>query len=111
MDFKVAGTRAGITGLQMDIKVPNITVDIMKEALEQARRGRLHILDKMYEALPAANTAISQYAPRIYTLQIPTDKIRDVIGPGAKVSRGTIEQTGVKIAVEDDDTSHVPPAE
>src|SRR6516164_6149486 len=97
MDFKVAGTRAGITGLQMDIKVPNVTVDIMKEALDQARRGRLHILDKMYEAVPTAKTAISQYAPRIYTLHIPTDKIRDVIGPGGKVIRGIIEQTGVKI--------------
>src|ERR1019366_3571563 len=89
MDFKVAGTRAGITGLQMDIKVPNITVDIMKEAL------------------PAAREAISQYAPRIYTLHIPTDKIRDVIGPGGKVIRGIIEQTGVKIDVEDDGTIHV----
>jgi polyribonucleotide nucleotidyltransferase len=66
----------------------------MKEALEQARRGRLHILDKMYEAMPTAKTAISQYAPRIYTLHIPTDKIRDVIGPGGKVIRGIIEQTG-----------------
>jgi polyribonucleotide nucleotidyltransferase len=111
MDFKVAGTRAGITGLQMDIKVPNITVDIMKEALEQARRGRLHILDKMYEAMPTAKTAISQYAPRIYTLHIPTDKIRDVIGPGGKVIRGIIEQTGVKIDVEDDGTIHVASAD
>ena len=111
MDFKVAGTRAGITGLQMDIKVPNITVDIMKEALEQARRGRLHILDKMYEAMPTAKAAISQYAPRIYTLHIPTDKIRDVIGPGGKVIRGIIEQTGVKIDVEDDGTIHVASAD
>src|ERR1039457_3139861 len=92
---------------EMDFKVPNITVDIMKEALEQARKGRLHILDKMYEALPTAKTAISQYAPRIYTLHIPTDKIRDVIGPGGKVIRGIIEQTGVKIDVEDDGTIHV----
>jgi polyribonucleotide nucleotidyltransferase len=111
MDFKVAGTRAGITGLQMDIKVPNITVKIMEEALEQARKGRLHIIDKMYEALPAARTAISQYAPRIYTLHIPTDKIRDVIGPGGKVIRGIIEQTGVKIDVEDDGTIHVASAD
>jgi polyribonucleotide nucleotidyltransferase len=107
MDFKVAGTRDGITGLQMDIKVPNVTLAIMKEALEQARRGRLFILDKMYEALPAPKTSISQYAPRIYTLNIPTDKIRDVIGPGGKVIRGIIEQTGVKIDVEDDGTVHV----
>jgi polyribonucleotide nucleotidyltransferase len=107
MDFKVAGTRAGITGLQMDIKVPNVTTAVMKEALEQARRGRLFILDKMYEALPSPRTAISQYAPRIYTLTIPQDKIRDVIGPGGKVIRGIIEQTGVKIDVEDDGTIHV----
>ncbi|MCU1235611.1 MAG: 3 exoribonuclease [Candidatus Solibacter sp.] len=111
MDFKVAGTRAGITGMQMDIKVPNITTAIMKEALEQARRGRLFILDKMYEAVPEANTQISQYAPRIYTLHIPTDKIRDVIGPGGKVIRGIIEQTGVKIDVEDDGTIHVASAD
>jgi len=111
MDFKVAGTRDGITGLQMDIKVPNITIAIMKEALEQARRGRLFILDKMYEAMPQANKAISQYAPRIYTLHIPTDKIRDVIGPGGKVIRGIIEQTGVKIDVEDDGTVHVASAD
>jgi polyribonucleotide nucleotidyltransferase len=111
MDFKVAGTRAGITALQMDIKVPNVTTAIMKEALEQARHGRLHILDKMYEALPQARTAMSQYAPRIYTLHIPTDKIRDVIGPGGKVIRGIIEQTGVKIDVEDDGTIHVASAD
>ncbi|MEO8593426.1 MAG: polyribonucleotide nucleotidyltransferase [Candidatus Solibacter sp.] len=111
MDFKVAGTREGITGLQMDIKVPNVTMKIMTEALEQARRGRLHILDKMYEAVPGPKTAISQYAPRIYTLHIPTDKIRDVIGPGGKVIRGIIEQTGVKIDVEDDGTIHVASAD
>jgi polyribonucleotide nucleotidyltransferase len=107
MDFKVAGTRKGITALQMDIKVPNVTTAIMTEALEQARRGRLFILDKMYEALPGPSANISQYAPRIYTLKIPTDKIRDVIGPGGKVIRGIIEQTGVKIDVEDDGTVHV----
>jgi polyribonucleotide nucleotidyltransferase len=111
MDFKVAGTREGITGLQMDIKVPAVTIAIMKEALEQARRGRLHILDKMYEALAEARKAISQYAPRIYTLHIPTDKIRDVIGPGGKVIRSIIEQTGVKIDVEDDGTVHVASAD
>jgi polyribonucleotide nucleotidyltransferase len=111
MDFKVAGTREGITGLQMDIKVPHVTVAILTQALEQARRGRLHILDKMYEALPEPRKAISQYAPRIYTLHIPTDKIRDVIGPGGKVIRGIIEQTGVKIDVEDDGTIHVASAD
>jgi len=111
MDFKVAGTHEGITGLQMDIKIPNITTAIMKEALEQARRGRLFILDKMYEAIPAPRASMSQYAPRIYTLHIPTDKIRDVIGPGGKVIRGIIEQTGVKIDVEDDGTIHVASAD
>src|SRR6201996_9433509 len=111
MDFKVAGTREGITGLQMDIKVPNITTAIMKEALEQARHGRLFILDKMYSAQNAASANISQYAPRIYTLHIPVDKIRDVIGPGGKVIRGIIEQTGVKIDVEDDGTVHVASSE
>ncbi|HJT86308.1 MAG TPA: polyribonucleotide nucleotidyltransferase [Bryobacteraceae bacterium] len=107
MDFKVAGTRDGITGLQMDIKIPNVTTTIMKEALEQARRGRLFILDKMQQALAQPKTNISQYAPRIYTMTIPQDKIRDVIGPGGKVIRGIIEQTGVKIDVEDDGTIHV----
>jgi polyribonucleotide nucleotidyltransferase len=111
MDFKVAGTRAGITALQMDIKVTNVTTVIMKEALEQARRGRLFILDKMYEAIAQPRSAMSQYAPRIYTLKIPTDKIRDVIGPGGKVIRGIIEQTGVKIDVEDDGTVHVASAD
>jgi polyribonucleotide nucleotidyltransferase len=111
MDFKVAGTRKGITGLQMDIKVPNVHASLLSEALEQARRGRLFILDKMYEALPGPSANISQYAPRIYTLHIPTDKIRDVIGPGGKVIRGIIEQTGVKIDVEDDGTIHVASAD
>ncbi len=111
MDFKVAGTQDGITALQMDIKVPNVTTAIMKEALEQARRGRLFILDKMNAALAAARADMSPYAPRIYTLQIPTDKIRDVIGPGGKVIRGIIEQTGVKIDVEDDGTVHVASAD
>ena len=111
MDFKVAGTREGITALQMDIKTPSVTTAILKEALEQARHGRLHILDKMYEALPQPKTSISQYAPRIYTMTIPQDKIRDVIGPGGKVIRGIIEQTGVKIDVDDDGTIHVASAD
>jgi polyribonucleotide nucleotidyltransferase len=102
MDFKVAGTRAGITALQMDIKVTGITTAIMREALEQARRGRLFILDRMHEALAAPRPHISAFAPRIVTIRIPTDKIRDVIGPGGKTIRGIIEKTGVKIDVEDD---------
>jgi polyribonucleotide nucleotidyltransferase len=101
MDFKVAGTRTGITSLQMDIKVTGITAQIMREAMAQAQRGRLFILDKMNEVLPEPRAKISDYAPRFYTLQIPTDKIRDLIGPGGKVIRGIIEQTGVKIDVED----------
>jgi len=111
MDFKVAGTRAGITALQMDIKVPNVTAAIMHEALEQAHRGRLYILDKMEEAIKQPRANMSQYAPRIYTINIPTDKIRDVIGPGGKVIRGIIEQTGVKIDVDDDGTVHVSSAD
>jgi len=107
MDFKVAGTKDGITALQMDIKVPNVTTALMKEALEQARQGRLHILGKMDEVIGAAREEMSPYAPRIYTTKIPQDKIRDVIGPGGKVIRGIIEQTGVKIDVEDDGTIHV----
>ncbi len=101
MDFKVAGTREGITALQMDIKVMGITPQIMREALQQARRGRMHILDQMDAVLPEARSAISEFAPRFYSLQIPVDKIRDLIGPGGKVIRGIIEQTGVKIDVED----------
>jgi len=101
MDFKVAGSRDGITALQMDIKVSGITPQIMREALAQAQRGRLFILDKMAEALPAAREKVSAFAPRFYTLQIPVDKIRDVIGPGGKMIRSIIEQTGVKIDVED----------
>jgi polyribonucleotide nucleotidyltransferase len=107
MDFKVAGTSDGITALQMDIKVPNVTPSIMKEALDQAKRGRLFILDKMVAAIEQPKAEMSQFAPRIYTTKIPQDKIRDVIGPGGKVIRGIIEQTGVKIDVEDDGTIHV----
>src|SRR5579864_58321 len=101
MDFKVAGTKEGITALQMDIKVGGITAQIMREALAQAQRGRLFILDKMDEVLTTHREKVSAYAPRIYTLQIPVDKIRDVIGPGGKMIRSIIEQTGVKIDVED----------
>ena len=101
MDFKVAGTRAGITALQMDIKISGLTSNIMREALEQARRGRLFLLDTMDAHLAAPRTEKSKHAPQIRTLQIPVDKIRDLIGPGGKVIRGIIEQTGVKIDVED----------
>jgi polyribonucleotide nucleotidyltransferase len=101
MDFKVAGTKDGITALQMDIKVAGITSQIMREALAQAQRGRLFILEKMDEVITEGRVKVSTYAPRIYTLQIPVDKIRDVIGPGGKMIRSIIEQTGVKIDVED----------
>ena len=102
MDFKVAGTVDGITALQMDIKVAGITTEIMRKALEQARVGRLHILQEMAETIGAPRTAISTFAPRIVTIKIPVDKIRDVIGPGGKMIRSIIERTGVKIDVEDD---------
>ncbi|HMF89695.1 MAG TPA: polyribonucleotide nucleotidyltransferase [Candidatus Angelobacter sp.] len=101
MDFKVAGTRKGITALQMDIKVMGITSKIMHEALEQARRGRLFILEKMEQVISSGRQDISSFAPRIYTLQIPVDKIRDLIGPGGKMIRSIIDQTGVKIDVDD----------
>ena len=102
MDFKVAGTATGITALQMDIKVAGITPEIMRRALEQARKGRLEILGKMQEALDGPRPNISAYAPRIVTIRIPVDRIRDVIGPGGKTIRSIIERTGVKIDVEDD---------
>jgi len=101
MDFKVAGTREGITALQMDIKVAGITAQIMREALSQAQRGRMFILDKMEEIVSEHRAKISDFAPRFYTVQIPTDKIRDLIGPGGKMIRSIVEQTGVKIDVED----------
>jgi polyribonucleotide nucleotidyltransferase len=107
MDFKVAGTKDGITALQMDIKVQNITTKIMAEALEQARRGRLEILEKMNAAISVPRPQLSQYAPRIYTTKIPTDKIRELIGPGGKVIKGIIDQTGVKIDVQDDGTVNI----
>jgi polyribonucleotide nucleotidyltransferase len=102
MDFKVAGTSSGITALQMDIKVPNVTHAILKEALEQARRARLFILDKMNATIDKPRNVLSPYAPRIFSMQIPTDKIRELIGPGGKVIRGIVEATGCKIDVEDD---------
>jgi polyribonucleotide nucleotidyltransferase len=111
MDFKVAGTPDGITALQMDIKVTGITTTVMREALEQARRGRMHILDKMREALATPRQNISVFAPRIVTIRIPVDKIRDVIGPGGKMIRSIIERTGVKIDVEDDGRVNVASAD
>ncbi len=102
MDFKVAGTREGITALQMDIKISGVTSTIMAEALEQAKAGRLHVLGKMLEALAEPRTTISAYAPHIYTVRINPQKIGELIGPGGKVIRGIIEETGVKIDVEDD---------
>src|SRR5215471_14320386 len=101
MDFKVAGTREGITALQMDIKIAGVNAQIMAEALAQAKKARLEILDIMEKTLSTHNTQISQYAPRLYKLQIPTDKIRDLIGPGGKKIKSIIEATGVKIDVED----------
>ncbi len=107
MDFKVAGTRAGITALQMDIKVLGISIPMMREALAQAKKARLEILDTMDKALSEARTEISAYAPRLYKLHIPTDKIRDLIGPGGKKIKSIIEATGVKIDVLEDGTVHI----
>jgi polyribonucleotide nucleotidyltransferase len=107
MDFKVAGTRAGITALQMDIKVGGVSVSLMRKALEQARRARLHILDIMDQTISTARPKMSVFAPRLYQLQIPTDKIRDLIGPGGKKIRAIIDATGVKIDVMDDGKVHV----
>jgi len=107
MDFKVAGTRAGITALQMDIKVGGVSVGVMRKALEQARKARLEILDIMDRTLTEHRGTMSQYAPRLFQLTIPTDKIRDLIGPGGKKIRSIIEATGVKIDVMDDGKVHV----
>jgi polyribonucleotide nucleotidyltransferase len=102
MDFKVAGTSEGVTSLQMDIKIAGITQDIMETALAQAKGGRLHILEEMGKALGEARTELGEFAPRIETIQIPTDKIRDVIGSGGKVIREIVETTGAKVDVNDD---------
>ena len=104
MDFKVAGTAQGVTALQMDIKVQGVTEQIMGDALEQAREGRLHILNEMNAALSAARVEVNAYAPRITTINIPRDKIREVIGTGGKVIRDICEQTNAKIDIEDDGT-------
>jgi len=107
MDFKVAGTRQGITALQMDIKVTGVSVGMMREALAQAKKARFHILDIMDPTLGAGRAQISTYAPHLYQLSIPTDKIRDLIGPGGKKIRSIIDATGVKIDVMDDGKVHV----
>jgi polyribonucleotide nucleotidyltransferase len=107
MDFKVAGTREGITALQMDIKITNVSPALMREALEQARKARLEILDKMCQVLAEPRKELSPYAPRIFTITIPTEKIRDLIGPGGKVIRGITDATGVKIDVNDDGTVNI----
>ena len=107
MDFKVAGTEEGVTSLQMDIKITSITEDIMKTALAQARDGRLHILREMAGAISTAREDVSQNAPRITVINIPKDKIREVIGPGGKVIREICETTGAKIDIEDDGTVKV----
>src|SRR5260370_861324 len=110
MDFKVAGTDQGITSLQMDIKIEGITEEIMKVALGQAREGRVHILGEMSKALTAARAELGEYAPRIETFKIATDKIREVIGTGGKVIREIVEKTGAKVNIDADGTFNVPSA-
>lgn len=107
MDFKVAGTANGVTALQMDIKITGITEDIMRKALEQAHGGRMHILGEMAKALDVTRTDLGEYAPRIETIKIPTDKIREVIGSGGSVIRSIVEETGAKIDINDDGTVKV----
>jgi polyribonucleotide nucleotidyltransferase len=111
MDFKVCGTAEGITALQMDIKIAGVNSQIMAEALEQAKKGRLYILDAMNKALAEPRAEISQLAPRIIKIKINPDKIRDVIGPGGKVIRALVEETGAKIDVEDDGTVSIATAD
>jgi polyribonucleotide nucleotidyltransferase len=107
MDFKVAGTEAGVTSLQMDIKIAGITEEIMKIALGQAREGRMHILGEMAKAITQSRSEVGEFAPRIETIQIPTDKIREVIGTGGKVIREIVEKTGAKVDISDDGTVKV----
>jgi polyribonucleotide nucleotidyltransferase len=111
MDFKVAGTGAGITSLQMDIKIAGITEEIMKVALEQAKGGREHILGEMSKALSASRSQLGEFAPRIETMKIPVDKIREVIGSGGKVIREIVEKTGAKVNIEDDGTIKIASAD
>jgi len=111
MDFKVAGTEDGVTSLQMDIKIPGITEEIMRQALKQANAGRIHILGEMNKALGHSREEIGEYAPKIETITIPTDKIREVIGSGGKVIREIVEKTGAKIDINDDGTVKVAASE
>jgi len=104
MDFKVAGTQEGITALQMDIKVAGVTQEVMRQALQQAREARFQVLEEMSRAISEPRDSLSPYAPRIITIRVPVDKIREVIGPGGKVIRGIIDETGVKMDVSDDGT-------
>ncbi len=104
MDFKMAGTSEGVTAIQMDIKIKGISKEVLSRVLEQSRMGRLHILEKMKETLPEPRKDLSRHAPRIFTLQIKQEKIRDIIGPGGKTIRSIVEQTGVKIDVDDSGT-------
>jgi polyribonucleotide nucleotidyltransferase len=107
MDFKVAGTQKGITALQMDIKIHGLSYEILEQAMEQARVGRLHILDRMLETIQTSRDSLSRYAPRILTIHIDPEKIGKVIGPGGKVIRGIQEQTGVKIDIDDDGSVYI----
>ena len=111
MDFKVAGTAAGITGLQMDIKQPNVSFEVLEQALDQAKRARLQILESMNAVISAPRADMSKYAPRVHTLKIPVAKIRDVIGPGGKIIKGIVEQTGAKVDVSDDGTVQISTAD
>ncbi len=104
MDFKVAGSKEGITALQMDIKIEGISLDIMRVALDQAKRGRTHIIEKMEEVLPKPRAEMSKWAPRIITVHINPEDIGTVIGPGGKMIRKIIEETGATIDIEDDGT-------
>jgi len=111
MDFKVAGTAEGITAVQMDIKIEGLSRDVMRDALYQARESRLHVLNEMGKALPASRAEIAKHAPRIETIKIDPDKIRDVIGPGGKVIRSIVADTGCKIDVSDDGTVKIASAD
>jgi len=111
MDFKICGSKAGVTAVQMDIKIQGLTRQILEQALRQAQQGRLHILGKMAETLAAPRADLNKFAPRIFTLRVKPDQIREIIGPGGKTIRGITAQTGVAIDVEDDGTVHIASAD